>query len=218
MLMRCAPARTLAALEKPEFALRLAHGVADDLCVINSMPTEGVAHGPATLFLHTGSSNFVRPSMGSWLLYGLGSENRNLPGFVSIGPSLGNGGPRNHGSAFLPAIHQGTAIGRATVPARELAFGNLVPGRSLEHARQQFELQQALNTAQVAGAPESDLTAVVESYELAWRMQNEAPGVVDLARETPAFQRLISDLKVEAEYALARANLARLLKEREGKK
>src|ERR1043165_6550814 len=88
----------------------------DELCVINSMQTEGVAHGPATLFLHTGSSNFVRPSMGSWLLYGMGSENRNLPGFISIGPSLGNGGTRNHRSDFLPAVYQGTAIGRATVP------------------------------------------------------------------------------------------------------
>jgi hypothetical protein len=162
----------------------------DDLCVIKSMQTEGVAHGPATLFLHTGSSNFVRPSMGSWLLYGLGSENRNLPGFVSIGPSLGNGGPRNHGSAFLPAVYQGTAIGRATVPARELAFGNLVPGRSLEQARQQFDLQQAFNQAQVAATPASDLDAVVESYELAWRMQNEAPGVVDLARESKATRDL----------------------------
>lgn len=163
----------------------------DDLCVINSMQTEGVAHGPATLFLHTGSSNFVRPSMGSWLLYGMGSENRNLPGFVSIGPSLGNGGPRNHGSAFLPAIHQGTALGRATVPARELAFGNVVPGRPLEQARQQFDLQQALNAAQVAGQPDAtDLDAVVESYELAWRMQRDAPGVVDLARESQATRDL----------------------------
>src|SRR3954447_24162105 len=67
----------------------------DDLCFIHSMHTEGVAHGPATLFLHCGATSFIRPSMGSWVLYGLGTENANLPGFVSIAPSAGNGGPRN---------------------------------------------------------------------------------------------------------------------------
>ncbi|MBA3700970.1 MAG: DUF1501 domain-containing protein [Planctomycetes bacterium] len=159
----------------------------DDLCVIRSMHTEGVAHGPATLFMHTGSSNFIRPSLGSWLLYGLGSENQNLPGFVSIGPSLGNGGPRNYGSAFLPAVHQGTAVGRAGMSARDMTFGNVIPGRELAVARRQFDLQQALNVAQVAGQPGAqELDAVVSSYELAWRMQTQAPGVVDLARETQA--------------------------------
>ncbi|GIS59353.1 MAG: hypothetical protein CM1200mP2_15780 [Planctomycetaceae bacterium] len=74
----------------------------DKLCLLHSMHTEGVAHGPATLFLHCGSTNFVRPSMGAWINYGLGSENENLPGFVSICPSPGNGGARNYGSAFLP--------------------------------------------------------------------------------------------------------------------
>jgi Protein of unknown function (DUF1501) len=157
----------------------------DELCVIRSLHTEGVAHGPATLFMHTGSSNFIRPSMGSWLLYGLGSENQNLPGFVTIGPSLGNGGPRNYGSAFLPAIHQGTAIGRAGMPAREMTFGNITPGRPVEAARRQFDLQQALNNAQLAEQPGAqELEAVVNSYDLAWRMQTQAPGVVDLARET----------------------------------
>jgi len=159
----------------------------DDLCVVRSMQTEGVAHGPATLFLHTGAANFLRPSMGSWLLYGLGTENENLPGFVSIGPSLGNGGPRNYGSGFLPALHQGTAVGRAGMPSREMAFRNVVPGRPAEAARRQFELQQALNAAQLATQPgEHELEAVVKSYELAWRQQSEAPGVVDLARETRA--------------------------------
>ena len=76
----------------------------DDLCFLHGMHTEGVAHGPATLFLHTGTTSFIRPSMGSWVMYGLGSENENLPGFVTISPSLGNGGPRNYGNAFLPAV------------------------------------------------------------------------------------------------------------------
>ena len=97
----------------------------DDLCFIHSMHTEGVAHGPATLFLHCGATNFVRPSMGSWVLYGLGTENENLPGFVSIAPSAGNGGARNYGNAFLPAVYQGTALGKAGAPASEATIRNL---------------------------------------------------------------------------------------------
>ena len=81
----------------------------DDLCLLHGMHTEGVAHGPATLFLHCGSTNMTRPSMGSWVNYGLGSENENLPGFVSIAP-LGPGGPRKYGAAFLPPKFQGTRL------------------------------------------------------------------------------------------------------------
>lgn len=77
----------------------------DDLCFIRSMQTDGVAHGPATLFLHCGSTNFIRPSMGAWVNYGLGTDNENLPGFVTIAPSTGNGGPRNYGNAFLPPVY-----------------------------------------------------------------------------------------------------------------
>ncbi len=97
----------------------------DDLCFIHSMHTEGIAHGPATLFMHCGATNFVRPSMGSWISYGLGSENENLPGFVTICPSAGNGGARNYGSAFLPPVYQGTPLGRVDAPAATAAFRNL---------------------------------------------------------------------------------------------
>jgi hypothetical protein len=158
----------------------------DDMCLIHSMHTEGVAHGPATLFLHTGSTNTVRPSMGSWIHYGLGTENANLPGFVALCPSAGNGGPRNYGSAFLPAIHQGTAIGNAQ--------GNHLSLRNLDHPRDDFatrvsnlELTQQLNALQRAQHPySSELDAMIESYELAWRMQNAAPDVIDIHRETQA--------------------------------
>lgn len=159
----------------------------DKLCVIKSMQTEGVAHGPATLFLHTGATNFIRPSMGSWLLYGLGSENENLPGFVSIGPSQGNGGPRNYGNAFLPAKYQGTALGRASQPAKEIRFRNVVSARNEQDQLKHFELQQALNSAQLQNtAPNTELDAVLQSYELAWRMQSNAPGVIDLSKESQA--------------------------------
>ena len=84
----------------------------DDLTFIHSMHSEGVAHGPATLFLHCGSTSFIRPSLGSWINYGLGSENENLPGFISLGPKSSSGGARNYGSAFLLAEYKGTAIGK----------------------------------------------------------------------------------------------------------
>ncbi|MBY0524563.1 MAG: DUF1501 domain-containing protein [Gemmataceae bacterium] len=158
----------------------------DDLCFIHSMHTEGIAHGPATLFLHCGATNVIRPSMGSWVLYGLGTENANLPGFVSIGPSNGNGGPRNYGNAFLPAVYQGTALGKAGGPASEATIRNLNnPQLASPAQRRQLDLLQELNAEQLKQTPgDSELEAVINSYELAWRMQGNAPDVLDLTRES----------------------------------
>ncbi|GIW81069.1 MAG: sulfatase [Gemmatales bacterium] len=160
---------------------------ADDLCFLHGMHTEGIAHGPATLFLHTGSINLVRPSVGSWITYGLGTENRNLPGFVTISPSMGNGGPRNYNNAFLPAAYQGTAIGRAGIPIRDAKIRDLVNNRlSLAEQRRQFELLQALNADQLrqTGGTNAELEAVISSFELAFRMQQHAPDVLDLSKES----------------------------------
>lgn len=159
---------------------------ADKLCLIRSMHTEGIAHGPATLFLHTGTTTFVRPSMGAWISYGLGSENENLPGFVTISPSLGNGGPRNYGNAFLPPVYQGTAIGRAGIAAKDATIGNLHSSRTPAEARRQFDFLQELNAEQLRQKPgDSELEAVIHSYELAWRMQGAAPGVLGIEDESP---------------------------------
>lgn len=159
---------------------------ADELCVIRSMHTEGVAHGPATLFMHCGAANSIRPSMGSWVLHALGPDNQSLPGFVSISPSVGNGGARNYGSSFLPAATQGTAIGSPGSNGRELTIRHLTDSRSLDQQRQQLDLIGALNREQARRLGEnSELDAVLESYELAWRMQQAAPEVFDLASETP---------------------------------
>ncbi len=164
----------------------------DDLCFIHSMQTEGVAHGPATLFLHCGATNLVRPSMGSWVLYGLGSENANLPGFVSISPSAGNGGSRNYGNAFLPATYQGTPLGKAGSPASEAAIRNLTnPLLKADVQRRQLDLVQALNAEQRLNAPgDSEVDAVIQTYELAWKMQQNAPDILDLSRETQATHKL----------------------------
>lgn len=165
----------------------------DDMCLVHSMHTEGVAHGPSTLFLHCGSTNFVRPSFGSWVSYGLDSENEDLPAFVSIAPSVGNGGPRNYGSAFLPARYQGTAIGSASTDSSNLRIENLTTSgspllRSTADQRRQLDFIQSLNREQLARRDhdDSELEAVLESYELGWRMQTVAPEVFDLQRESAA--------------------------------
>jgi len=161
---------------------------ADDYCVVRSMHTEGVAHGPATLFLHTGTTNQIRPSMGSWVTYGLGSESENLPAFVALSPTMANGGPRNYGSGFLPAVFQGTAIGRSGQKAVEAALRNVRhPDLSAAAQQRQFELIRALNGEQLRARPgDRELEALASSYELAWRLQNHAPDVLDLSRESAA--------------------------------
>ncbi len=126
------------------------------------------------------------------MTYGLGAANRNLPGFVTLSPSMGNGGPRNWSNAFLPAVYQGTAVGRAGIPATEVQIRNLV-NRQLppEQQRRQLDLLQALNAEQLRRAPgDAELEAVIESFELAHRMQTHAPGVLDISRESPATLRL----------------------------
>lgn len=160
----------------------------DELCFVHSMQTEGIAHGPATLFLHTGATNFIRPSMGSWITYGLGSESENLPGFVTIGPSSGNGGARNYGSAFLPPVYQGTPLGRADAPAAQAAIRNIGNASLTDpQRRRRFDFIQALNEAQRAKRPgDAELDAAIESYELAWRLQSHAPEVTDLSGESAA--------------------------------
>ena len=161
----------------------------DDLCFINSMHTEGVAHGPATLFLHTGATNLIRPSVGAWVNYGLGTENENLPGFVTISPPPTKGGPRNYSNAFLPAVYQGTALGRAGINAKDARFKHLAPPKNISSAdaRQRFDFLQALNREQLAAKPgASELEATISSFELAFRMQNHAPEATDMTGESKA--------------------------------
>lgn len=164
----------------------------DDLCFLKGMHTEGVAHGPATLFLHTGSINLVRPSVGSWVLYGLGSENENLPGFVTLQPSMGNGGPRNFNNAFLPAAYQGTSIGRAGVPASQARIRNLENDILPKELRsKQFEALRRFNAAQASTrTADTEIDALIGSYELAWRMQHSVPDILDLSSEPSHIQKM----------------------------
>jgi hypothetical protein len=164
----------------------------DDLCILNSVHGTNPAHGGALLKLHTGSDNFIRPSMGSWITYGLGTENQDLPGFVTICPTLAHGGVLNWSSAFLPAVYQGTPLGNAAIPAREARVRFIKnPAFAPAVERTQLELLAALNHDHLeqAGADQA-LEARLESFELAFRMQTAMPLVEGLAGETPATQRL----------------------------
>jgi hypothetical protein len=187
----------------------------DDLCFLHGMHTEGVAHGPATLFLHTGSTNLVRPSVGAWVTYGLGAENQNLPSFIVLNPSMANGGPRNYGSAFLPAVYQGTTVGRAGMPVKDSQIKYLLNSeRSAEAQRRQYELVQALNREQIKSRPgDTELDAVIDSYELAFRMQQQAPNVLDLSMETRATLDLYGIDKPETDNYGRQCLMARRLAE-----
>ncbi|HEV3384569.1 MAG TPA: DUF1501 domain-containing protein [Gemmata sp.] len=158
----------------------------DDLCIINSMHTEGQSHGQAVLKLHTGDIALTRPSVGSWITYGLGTENQNLPGFITICPTRGHGGAQNYGNAFLPALYQGTPIGAAGIPASSAQIKHIHnPELTPELQRQQLDFMQQLNQQYASRTGTDDrLDAAVESYELAFRMQSAVPKVADIRSET----------------------------------
>jgi hypothetical protein len=152
---------------------------ADQLCLLHAMEVDNPAHAPAQLQWHTGAFNSLRPSMGSWITYGLGTENQNLPGFITILPV---GGERCFGCAFLPAIHQGTAIRSLDgEPIRYLTDPSLPTALQ----RKQLELIQARNRRQLAEVQgDQQMEGLIESFELAFRMQSETPKLLDLSGET----------------------------------
>lgn len=162
----------------------------DDLCFIHSMHTEGVAHGPATLFLHTGATNLVRPSMGAWISYGLGSENENLPAFVTVNPPANKGGPRNYGNAFLPAFHQGTVLGQPGNPDARPEIHNLKSPLDAGARNREHDFLSALNRVQAGNAADPLVEGAIRSHELAWRMQSHAAELVNVDRESRATREL----------------------------
>ena len=162
----------------------------DDICVIRSMNGgDQVSHGPALLNINTGSGVFARPSLGAWTLYGLGTENQNLPGFISLSPSLYHGGTQNYGSAFLPASFQGTRIGDGSTNFRETQLSNLAPGDDPTLQRLQLDLLMQRNRQHIATVGDDpQLEARIASFEMSFRMQAEAPEVMDISRETSETQ------------------------------
>jgi Protein of unknown function (DUF1501) len=164
----------------------------DDICMINSMHGSNSRHGGALLELHTGSDTFVRPSMGSWVTYGLGTENQDLPGFITVCPNLSHGGVNNWSSAFLPAVYQGTPIGNTGIPSNQARIPfikNASTSRPLQ--RLELDLIQEMNRDCRDRAPEDQaLEGRIASFELAFRMQAAAPEVQDISGETPATLQL----------------------------
>src|SRR5215471_14317545 len=159
---------------------------ADDLCILNGMHTDSPAHPQATIQMHTGSFTFVRPSMGAWVVYGLGTDNQDLPGFITINPA-GQGGSQNYGSAFLPASYQGTPYQTKTGKLPNIAN----PEMKADAQRQQLDLIQSLNKDYLHKATtDPELEGVIESYEMAFRMQSSVPGVLDLTGETDATRKM----------------------------
>ncbi|MEX2175505.1 MAG: DUF1501 domain-containing protein [Pirellulaceae bacterium] len=161
---------------------------ADNLCILNSMHTDLPNHPQAAVQLHTGSFQFVRPSMGAWILYGLGTENQELPGFLTINPITRVGGAVNFGSSFLPAPFQGTRIGGEGQKLANASLSNLSSGgQSREQQRKQIDLLQTINRDRLAkDKVNSELEGIIESYELAFRMQSAVPKLMDIADESPS--------------------------------
>ncbi len=158
----------------------------DDICFIHSLHGTNPAHGGALLKLHTGSDNFVRPSMGAWVAYGLGTENSNLPAFITICPTLAHGGVNNWGSAFLPAACQGVPIGNASTPV-ERAKVRFIENTALSHdvQKKQLGLLADLNRDHMNRVgPDAMLEGRIDSFELAFRMQRAMPEAEDLSQET----------------------------------
>jgi len=157
---------------------------ADDMCLLNSMQTTVPNHPQAFLQLHTGEFRFTRPSMGSWLLYGLGTENQNLPGFITISPPATLGGAQNYGNAFLAAAYQGTRIGGEGTPVQNARIDNLSsPHGNLQ--RRQMELLERMNEDFLRRQQVSpEVEGVINSYELGFRMQDSLPALMDLSRES----------------------------------
>ena len=150
----------------------------DKLCFIRGLHTDTPAHPEAVMQLHTGAAlaSLTRPSMGAWLLYGLGTENQDLPGYITINPPPNFGGAANYGSAFLPAHFQGTRINDSGY------MPNLKPQTAPSLQRKQIDLIQAMNRdlAATPGAPDQ-LDGVIQSYELAFTMQGKVPELLDIS-------------------------------------
>jgi hypothetical protein len=160
---------------------------ADELCVLNSMQTRTNSHVQATVAMHTGSETFVRPSMGAWITYGLGSLAEDLPGFVTVDPLNDQGGAMNYGSAFLPASYQGTRLGGG---------GGGIPNIDNEllrrgEQRRQIDLVQKMNRRLLTRQPgDPEIEGVIQSYELAYQMQTSVPDVLDIEKEPDSIQSL----------------------------
>src|SRR5438445_13209681 len=183
----------------------------DDLCVIRSMVADNINHNGACLQMNTGEQAFSRPCMGSWLLYGLGSENQDLPGYLVISPSQPAQGAPLWSSSFLPAAYQGTLVSDLHTPIANLKNAMF----SASQQRSQLDALKQLNELhRRQREDDSRLSARIESFELAYRMQLEAPEAFDVASESPETKRLYGLDETATEIFGKQCLIARRLAER----
>jgi hypothetical protein len=165
--------------------------VADEFCVVRALHADAEAHAPAVRQMHTGHTVQPRPAMGSWILYGLGTENRNMPGYITLRQAVtgDSGSPQNFSNAFLPAIYQGTPVGVAD-PKLRIPYSEAGPGTESTQ-RRQLDFLKSLNERHLAAHPgDAALEGMMQAHELAFRMQAEAPGLFDLSKESKATRDL----------------------------
>lgn len=181
----------------------------DDLCVIRSMHTNIPNHEPSLLMMNSGETQPTRPSMGSWLLYGLGTENQNLPGFVVLCPGKPVVGPQLWSNSFLPGIYQGTHINHSKMDPKEIIRDINNPQLDRTAQREQLDLMKRINERhlQERGGQDSNLETRIQSMEMAFRMQFEAQEVFDLGRESQATR----DMYGKGEFANACLTARRLV-------
>jgi hypothetical protein len=161
--------------------------VMDEVCLIRSMKASHFDHSEATLGMHTGSPTFARPSMGSWVSYGLGSFNHNLPSFIVIAPHLPYGGTQVFASDFLPAAHQGTRVIPGDHPIANLKS----PAAAKDLQTLELDLTRTLNQRHLAARPhDTALAARIKSFETAFQMQQAAPEAFDLSQEPAHIRHL----------------------------
>ena len=193
--------------------------VADELCMIHSLCETNVSHGGACMKMHTGDEALLRPSMGAWVNYGLGSENNNLPGFVTICPTSLHGGSDNFGPAFLPAEFGGVPLGTPgypNSPARDARF-HYMTNEHISHQKQslQLGLLRRIHERQSAnGQAGAMLEDRMKSFELAFRMQMAAPEATDLSDESEATRKLYGMDDARTENFARECIMARRLAER----
>jgi hypothetical protein len=158
-------------------------GIVDDIAIVRSMATDVFNHAPAKIFVNTGSPQFGRPSIGSWVTYGIGSESKDLPGFVVLqsGPRGPRGGAPNWGSGFLPSTFQGVPFRNTGEPILDLTRP---AGVTETRQRQVLDAVKDLNAARLADTGDPEIATRIASYEMAYRMQTSAPELIDLSRET----------------------------------
>jgi hypothetical protein len=186
-------------------------GVADDIAIVKTLHTEQINHGPAQLMFHTGFGRFGRPSIGSWVSYGLGSENRDLPAYVvMITGRVAGAGSALWGSGFLPSVYQGVEFRSQGDP---VLFLSNPAGVSSADRRRILDGVQALNRAQLADVGDPEIATRIAQYEMAYRMQTSVPDLMDISREPAEIHKLYGAKPGQSSFA-NNCLLARRLVER----